>query len=459
MFNKRIAFYISDQHLVPHGGVGSFFKGFAELCRDNNWIMDVILDKAVDNELTKYANWANYYWPTDTLSYAEHNANYPKMSGDGDSYNMQKIINFQRSQIECYKFGLPDAIVINTPEALLAVAYGAMHKYVPTVYYTHQDNAVYWEKPKNNTFNESYLDMQQALMGLPGLVLGTQSQNNIHIMHSYMTEDEKKKYDIRLLPLILSEKSLLEPYNGKREGVMFVGRFEPRKQPELFAKVVKEAGLKPKCLTNGSGKRKFEELFAKLGIEDYEIKASIIGQEKVEFLKSAKVAFHPSFLESYGYSAWETLHCCPTLVLDEYRWKDNFTPLGVHITSKKEAAAKLKELHDGQWDEEKQLKTMKDYDAEVRNLWISFFDTKLKKEGIEGDRSRLIEVLSQVEKVNLNDYWFKHLNRDILCIPDVKSVLKKRSKIEITHTKKNTWLSLKPISIEDADDEEDIFKF
>ena len=49
-YGKRIAFCISDQHLVPHGGIGQFAKGFTEMAKDLNWKVDLILDKASSND-------------------------------------------------------------------------------------------------------------------------------------------------------------------------------------------------------------------------------------------------------------------------------------------------------------------------------------------------------------------------------------------------------------------------
>jgi len=54
LYNKRIAFLISDQHFIPHGGIGSFAKGFTEMCGRIGWKVDIILDKASGGKFKRY---------------------------------------------------------------------------------------------------------------------------------------------------------------------------------------------------------------------------------------------------------------------------------------------------------------------------------------------------------------------------------------------------------------------
>ncbi len=42
-YSKRIAFLISDQHFIPHGGIGQFAKGFTEMCQRIGWKVDIVL--------------------------------------------------------------------------------------------------------------------------------------------------------------------------------------------------------------------------------------------------------------------------------------------------------------------------------------------------------------------------------------------------------------------------------
>ena len=86
---------------------------------------------------------------------------------------------------------------------------------------------------------------------------------------------------------------------------------------------MKEAKLSCKVMTNSNGAKKFEDRLKKIGVP-YEIKVSIIGQEKVNFITSARIAFNPSTVESYGMAFYEQHIQMPTLVLENQRWTNNF---------------------------------------------------------------------------------------------------------------------------------------
>ena len=50
LYDKRILFLISDQHFIPHGGIGSFCKGYTEMCNRIGWKVDILLDKSPRND-------------------------------------------------------------------------------------------------------------------------------------------------------------------------------------------------------------------------------------------------------------------------------------------------------------------------------------------------------------------------------------------------------------------------
>jgi hypothetical protein len=58
-------------------------------------------------------------------------------------------------------------------------------------------------------------------------------------------------------------------------------------------------------MTNSNGAKKFEKAFSDAGITNYEIKAGITGEEKVEFIGSSSVFFMPSLRENYPFAFLE----------------------------------------------------------------------------------------------------------------------------------------------------------
>ena len=94
-YNKRIAFLISDQHFIPHGGIGSFCKGFTEMCNRIGWKVDILLDKQPNNShfkelITKMGG--NVLYPESPLKYSDHVGTF----AFSDTINFEKIINFRK---------------------------------------------------------------------------------------------------------------------------------------------------------------------------------------------------------------------------------------------------------------------------------------------------------------------------------------------------------------------------
>ena len=100
MYNKRVAFVISTQGLKPHGGIGQFALGFVREMTKANVKVDIIIDlynpKKNGEFMQTLKNCGASFIYTDSMSYAKHNATY--MFG-GDSYNLERQINFRLSLI------------------------------------------------------------------------------------------------------------------------------------------------------------------------------------------------------------------------------------------------------------------------------------------------------------------------------------------------------------------------
>ena len=108
-YKRRIGFLISDQHFIPHGGIGQFAKGFADMCNLLNWKLDVFLDKKPTNdkfvELFNSLS-ANLIYPDESLRYTDHVATF----AFSDSVNFEKIINFRKSILKGFERNLYDEI-------------------------------------------------------------------------------------------------------------------------------------------------------------------------------------------------------------------------------------------------------------------------------------------------------------------------------------------------------------
>jgi glycosyltransferase involved in cell wall biosynthesis len=422
---------ISDQHFIPHGGIGSFAKGFTEMCGRIGWKVDIILDKSPNNEdfknLIESLN-ANIIWPTEPLRYSDHTATF----AFSDTINFEKIINFRKALLKAFETNIYDMIVCNTQEAMTASYAMTVNKYIPVVFYTHLHSMIFRDSQGSDVFLDSYHNFYNKHMEFSDIIIGTQSQKNI---------DELTKFgatNCQLLRMPMSERGLLETYIGPKKGVLFIGRWEEGKNPEAYIKAMTNSNLPCKVMTNSNGAKKFEKAFVDAGITDYEIRAGITGQEKVDFIRSSNVFFMPSLRENYPFAFLECLGHMPCVVLDTQDWSDNFNSKYFHKVAMKDAKDTIKSVYGSI-----QLPEALDYvcklDDDVAEGWITFLDNFVSKKS-----NNNAAKVNTYETVCYRDY-IKELERTHLAREDFESVLSNRHKFIINvYTDNNSYLSKDP---------------
>ena len=430
IFNKRVAFLISDQHFIPHGGIGQFAKGFTEMCQRIDWKVDIILDKEPTNDFSNLIKslGANIVYPDESLRYKDHTATF----AFSDTINFEKIINFRKAIMKAFETNIYDMLVCNTQEAMTASYAMTIHQYIPVVFYTHLHSMIFRKSQGSDVFLDSYHNFYNKHMEFSDIIIGTQSQKNI---------DELSKFgatNCALLRMPMSERGLLEPYVGTHKGVLFIGRWEEGKNPEAYINVMKECGLPCKVMTNRTGAKKFEKAFEEAGITDYEIKAGITGQEKVDFIKSSGVFFMPSLRENYPFAFLECLGHLPCVVLDKQDWSDNFDSQFYTKTNIKEAGQVIKSLYDTTVNP-KALDYVKSLDDMVSIEWIKFLDMFIPKRSNTNTAK-----INTYTTVTYADYIID-LDRSHLAREDFESVLSNRYKfLHVVYTDANTYLSKEP---------------
>jgi len=426
LYNKRIAFCISKQHLIPHGGLGSFAKSFTEMCSRLNWKVDLIMDQKPDgdfyNLLVKLG--IGTVFTEDRLQYDEHIGSF----AFSDSINWEQITNFRKSMFKAFKTNSYDMILCNTQESMSA-AYGLhLGHYIPVVFYTHQPSAVTRERDSRDVFLKSYHDFYNKHFELPNIIVGTQSQRNKNRLLGYGAND------VAVLPMPMSERELLTPGSTMREGLLYIGRWEPRKNPEAFLKVAKETGLPVKVMTNSNGANKFKKEFEALGITNYTIVSEVYGQEKVDFIKSASVHFNTAHSESWSFVFFECLAQTHCVILEDQDWSDNFDSKYYHTVKLKDAAKKILELH-GRPITIDQLEYIKSIDNEADDAWSNFVNN------FNGKRSDSNAAKINKEITIKHSDFIEKLKRTYLAQEDIESILGNRHKFKIVYTDNNTYYS------------------
>lgn len=433
-YNKRIAFLISDQHFIPHGGIGQFAKGFTEMCQRIGWKVDIILDKAPTNQFSQLIKelGANIVHPDEPLKYTDHTATF----AFSDTINFEKIINFRKSLLKAFETNIYDMIVCNTQEAMSAAYAMTVNKYIPVVFYTHLHSMIFREAQNfSDVFLDSYHNFYNKHMEFTDIIIGTQSQKNI---------DELTKFgatNCQLLRMPMSERGLLEPNTGDREGVLFIGRWEEGKNPEAYIRAMKDCKLPARVMTNKNGAKKFEKAFAENGITDYIIKAGIVGQEKVDYIKSCKVFFMPSLRENYPFAFLECLGHMPCVVLDTQDWSDNFDGKYYYKTTLAQAGETITTVYNStaSYYDTGALEYVRSLDDAVAKGWIQFLDDFVGKRSNSNSAK-----INTYDTVKYADY-ITELNRNHLAREDFESVLSNRYKfINVIYTDNDTYLSKDP---------------
>ena len=337
---KRIAFVISTQHLKATGGIGTFAKSFTRLCYDKDIFVDIILDKAPIGTTKDFVNsflmpfQSDMHYCDEPLPY--ENQQIKESHLDGDGVNYAKIINFQSIFIKRSREVTYDAVVVNTQEAIAAIA--VLKTECPVYVYTHSYKQVFFESTMRDNCLPIYHSFYETFMFYDNVIVATQSEGNKQLLH------DRGINNVVVMPLPLADKSLLETSTEETSGILFIGTAETRKRYKVFIDLIKQTGLPAKVMTSLKGKASFEAAFAKHNITDYDIRVNITGVEKADFIKSCRLSFIPSKMESYCYAFIETVPHMPVVVLDDQQWTHNFEPQYYIKANKKNMSHKV-ELH------------------------------------------------------------------------------------------------------------------
>jgi glycosyltransferase involved in cell wall biosynthesis len=425
-YNKRIGFLVSYQTLIPHGGIGQFAKSFCELMDEHNIKVDIITDKEPkDNEFVKSLK-ANIIAPAESLPYTTHS----NIFMYGDTFCYERMANFRNSIVQALEHNLYDAFICNTYETVQVASTMGIEDVIQIIAYTHLESQIFKDTKNPFLFNTNVLMRQQ--LSTPNIDVGTQSKFNQGNL------DESSYH----LPIPITEKDLLTEYTGEREGILFVGRWEEGKNPELFIELIEQTKLPAKVMTSPNGVKKFEDKLSKLGVK-YDVRASIVGQEKVDFIKSSRIAFNPSTVESYGMAFYEQHIQLPTLVLENQRWTNNFNSDFFYKCNKKNMAEKAKELYDmfesaETYYELGALKHFNFIEKQVFHKWNDCFHSFESKQSTTNTAKICEETTITV------DNFIKSLNRKVICMDDIRSVLTNKHKFRIIYTDDNTYLTKDP---------------
>lgn len=427
-YDKRIGFLVSYQTLIPHGGIGQFAKSFIEMMDKNNVKVDIITDKKPqDSEFVNSLN-VNIIYPDESLPYTQHSAIFMY----GDSFCYERMVNFRNSIIKALTTNLYDTFVCNTYETVQVASTMGLEDCIQMIAYTHLESQIF--KDTKNPFLNSVNEMMRQQLETSGLFVATQSKfNQASAIHSV---------DSHHCPIPITEQGLLQEYHVPREGVLFIGRWEEGKNPELYLDLIEQTKLPARIMTNSNGAKKFEERLKKMNAT-YDIRIGIIGQEKVNFITGSRVAFNPSTVESYGMAFHEQTIQLPTLCLADMRWTNNFNSDFFYTCTKKDMAEVTLQLYESfdtaeKWYNLESLKDAITTEKSVFHKWNKCFN-KFEPKKSNSNTAKICNETTVTHKD-----FITNLNRKVICIDDVRSVLTNKHKFRTIYTDEDTYLTKDP---------------
>jgi len=422
---KRIAILSTNQHLIPFGGLGQFIKGLTNHLSTGDFIVDLILDKfpTEDKFVNSLKLTGQVIYPVQVLSYQDHS----NVFAFSDSVNFEKSINFRQSLMKALTTNIYDLLIVNSIEALDAVIATGIQEFVPTIVYTHLEFML-GQKNDTQPFSQAFVDYYSALMNNKKISIVTQTMNN-----SYAIKKTIGAFS-NVVPMLIPEEGLLEPYSGQRKGILFNGRWEPRKRPQEFIKLIEQTGYAARVMTSKKSAEKFSNALRKIGCKDFIVSHSLIGQEKVDFIRQCKVQYHPSVLENFPFAVLEGITQLPVFVAKEKAfWHKNFEEMGftlIHGTDN------IREIYESNITIDNKWAT--DYQKMTKFLW----DNLLKNLSRNPAKS-LNNTFTQNDKVIYSDY-ITSLNR-VPSIEDVTTVYNVIGNYNTYQFKEGTLCSKEPV--------------
>lgn len=424
-YNKRIGFLINSEHIKSTGGNGQFARSFCDLMSKNKIKVDIITDKTPHYKEFANSLGVNIITPDDPYKDGKHSAIFAKP----DSYNLEKMLNFRNSILKAMTTNMYDIFVCNSPESIFTAISLGMSENIQIIAYTHLESQIFTNT--SNPFCDEANELMRQNLTTSGIFVATQSDFNAK---------QFNRPNVYECPIPLTEATLLKKYNNKREGILFVGRWEPGKKPELFIDLIKQTGLPAKVLTSPNGVKKFEEALKPLGVK-YEIKHSLVGQEKVDFMISARVAFNPSIVESYGMAFHEQTIQLPTVALDGMRWLNNFNSDYYYTCDKKTMVDTITSLY-GHFDKAEEwykINVVEYYSAlesQVFSKWKKCFDAFIPKQ-VKNDSASINQ-----QTTVCYDTFIKSLKRTQISLGnDLRAIYNNKHKFDVIYTDNHTHLS------------------
>lgn len=409
MFDKRIAMFMSVGDFAVRSGIGSWCLSFLHIAKANNWKVDIITTDNVFS-MRKSAEFANLFdceikYPLDK----EKSRNPWTISLEG--LQIADVLAYEQTFVEQAKTVLYDMAISNNPESLFALMNLGILDHLHTVYITHSPHLV-WSENTTKYKNPYWYNFERNLLQNDKVTIGTHTTNNVETL-----KDMFDQHPV-VFPTHSTVNELLIKDLSVKSGVLFIGRYEDRKNPKMFIDMIKETGLPAKILC-GSKHDKWHAEFEKAGITDYTI-VKATGKAKADFINSAKVAYHPANSESFGLGAFETAHQVFTILPEEHSWTQAFKDFpSVKIVSKSDINKTITKLYNETPDVDEFLSFVDEYNKNTIQTWYELLESTTK---YVNKKVQIVKHIEENGPTSVNEWWKLKKRVDTFDISEVKTL-------------------------------------
>lgn len=440
---KRVAFIINRMNFRPSSGHGIWMKGCVETLLSHGHFVDIICDgEPEENFLSEYN--INVYTPdkSDRLGYTKHNY----LFQFADSFNFEKAINFRAAITKALTNHIYDLAICNDTESAFVCYQMELYKHMRIASYAHECHSINPELGEG-VFKDCYYDLIERMMYFPITTLIQTNQNKNKLL-SVLPHDKSNLY---VQPYPLTDSANVNVLN--KEGLLWIGRHEERKNPGAYVKVladIKEkygVELKAIVMTRAAHVKKFEADFESIGHTNYEIKSDIVGEEKARCIQSAKVAFMPYKNESFGIAVLESLRYMPTVVIDKYSWHFNFDGMSnLLLANSKNVADVIWNAYNNFTVDEAQVeKEFEEYQREYETSLLNLLNDTPSTQAKQDPRFRLFAKMKEQQGVwiPLGEYFQKENSKGVIYLTsDIETMYLNKTKFQIHHTNELTYVGL-----------------
>ena len=458
IIHKRVGLLTLKKSYVNRG-VGTYVNGWLEWGLRNNVQVDVISDSdnLYNDQFTRYEQVSK--WLSTDVDYTDEQLDPTELEENADSnqfenykdthklivekqdiaddnvamrspiIRMYDAVKLRNSIIKALSTHCYDALIVNTIDVMYAILSLGLDQYHDNIYYvTHAEQDV-GRGPK--TFLR---ELTRSILLNSNVKIITQSELTKQVFQEWApTFDQQRVYPIA--PFLGQPEFLEFNDDQPKDKILYIGPYEPRKNPEVFIEACKKSG-KPALVIAPStaSAKKFKKRLLQEGIT-HEIHVALTGKNKVDVMKTAALAIIPSIDETYCYTAIECAHLCRTIIPENRLWTQAHKDWCIRIDEKDIADAVEEHYGKPQTEQVKQKLQENAKNADLSALNLLDFEEKTVETS-----NALTKYLDQHQTTTVKEFY---QSRPTLVLDELFYAiqLQKDPNYTFTHTLETTVIS------------------